>query len=173
MEDVDVELHQKCELFDPFKWSFEGFDKGPKASRFETGTLYSLSCSYFVVDVLSRLIKAILSSPLRLVKRRWSCLIFSVLMIRFSSALARRNLSLFLSVCWFFEALSGLKTNRTKCQILGISCDKEKIKSQVEEVGSYLGFPLGGNLGISFQALTVDKIGKRLVSWKNFLFLFL
>lgn len=76
----------------------------------------------------------------------------------------------------FFETMSGLRINMDECQIMGIKCDLEKLKSWVEEgscdfgsfPSSYLGFPLGSNLKtVSFWNLMVDKVRKRLASWKK------
>lgn len=53
----------------------------------------------------------------------------------------------------FFEAMWGLKINRSNCQILGINYDQDKLRRQVDVIGcevgsfpsSYLGLLLGGN----------------------------
>lgn len=75
-----------------------------------------------------------------------------------------------------FEEVSGLKINRGKCCIVGINCDEDRVIRWADlarcKIGrlpsSYLGLPLGGNP--KFAALwdpVIDKVQKRLASWKK------
>lgn len=74
----------------------------------------------------------------------------------------------------FFEAMSGLNISWSKCQVLGINCDQDKLQRWASvvgcEVGShptcYLGLPLGGNLtAVSFWDPIFEKSRNRLGSW--------
>lgn len=95
-------------------------------------------------------------------------------------ALAKRTaLGTLITVSGFFEAIPGLKINRNKCQILGFNCDQEKLRSCDGVIGcevgsfpsSYLGLSVGGNLrAISFLDSLLEKIRKRLASWKKSFF---
>lgn len=71
----------------------------------------------------------------------------------------------------FFEAMSRLKINRGKCQVLGLNCTPQKVGKLAALVGcdigsflsSHLGLPLGHNpRNFSFWNLVVDKVRKRL-----------
>lgn len=61
------------------------------------------------------------------------------------------------------------KINRSKCQILGIDCGKEKLYRRAGMIGcevgsfpsSYFGLPLGGNpIAISFGTLPLRRLGR-------------
>lgn len=99
-----------------------------KASRgMRQGTLYLPSCSFWlwmfqVTSSISGWMEAFLSL-LRLVLRRWSCLIFSLQMIRCFFCSSKEDPFITLNhILGFFKAMSRLKINRSKCQILGINC---------------------------------------------------
>lgn len=72
--------------------------------------------------------------------------------------------------------MNGLKINRSKCQVLGINCEGDKLFRWTNLVGCevgdfpslYLGLLLGRNLSaISFWDVPLEKIRKRLASWKK------
>ncbi|KAM2004953.1 hypothetical protein FF1_000090 [Malus domestica] len=75
-----------------------------------------------------------------------------------------------------FGKVSGLKINKTKCSLVGINSDCEKIYRLASswgcEVGawpmSYLGLPLGGKpKSIKFWDPVVEKVELRLQGWKK------
>lgn len=70
----------------------------------------------------------------------------------------------------FFEDMSGLEINRSKCQNLGINCDQRKVGRRADlfgcEIGFspsfYLDFPLGGNSKVTSSLGGNSKIQERL-----------
>lgn len=75
-----------------------------------------------------------------------------------------------------FCLISGLKINKSKCSLVGINTEVERLERQADEQGcevgtwpmKYLGLPLGGSpKRASFWNPVVEKVEKRLEGQKK------